>query len=329
MNTNKILFVWENTYMRDIELNKRKNAFESKYGAESIYDFDQDSMDPEVLQNALLGWGFFATKSLVILRWLPRQANAGRSLWAEVASRLDNIEARLTSHRDDIPADHILVLVSTKPDKRLAGYKFYKKNCGDIKEFKPLDGRNAPSFIKSLIPSATHDQAKRIYSMVGGDAYTLDNECKKLNHYMEAHGYTKLEDIYISDVVYDHNLTDNFALLDNLIVNPSKSIELIDEAKQSGEVIYQYIGMVYRWLKIIIGMTDLYISWQTDGKVIAKTLKVHPFAVAKQIKKIKSFVASREHLRDMYTRLLDLDYGIKTGKYAADTGWLSLKMIVG
>lgn len=326
---NKILFVWENTYARDLELNKRKNAFESKYGAESIYSFDQESVDLDVLQNALLWGGFFASKSLVIIDGLPRQANAGRSVWAEVVARLDKVESRLIKHRNDIQDDNILVLVSKKPDKRLSGYKFLKKECSDIKEFKPLDGRSAPSFIKSFLPGITTDHAKRIYHMVGADTYTLANECKKITDYMNNHDYTTVTDEIISLVVYDHQLSDNFALLDKLVTSPMDCIQLIDQARWSGEVIYQYLGMVYRGLKIVIGMTDLYMWWMTDSKEIAKTLKVHPFAVAKQIKKIKSFVASRNHLTSMYSDLLDLDYGIKTGRYAADTGWLKLKMIVG
>jgi len=63
---------------------------------------------------------------------------------------------------------------------------------------------------------------------------------------MQVHNLSVLTEEEIEKVVYNHNLSDNFALLDNLMIKPDKCIQLLDEARLANADIYQYMGMLYR-----------------------------------------------------------------------------------
>jgi len=75
-------------------------------------------------------------------------------------------------------------------------------------------------------------------------------------------------------------------------------------------------------------MVDLYESGITDSKTIASTLKVHPFAVAKQIKKIPTFIEKKAAMKDMYQKLLQIDFESKIGLADGKQLWIYIKQIM-
>ena len=304
------------------KIKTRKDAFSAKYGSEAIFSLYPYEVELMELQNALLSQWFFTSKTFVII-YSVAWSNKNKSQ----TSKTNKVEERLIDHRDQIPETTTLILAAKKPDKRLKSYKFFKNEC-TVYEFKSLDGRSWPWFLRGLLPMLTTPQAKLILSLVWNDAQTLVWECDKLQHYLNAHSREVLSDEDIRAVVYNHNLSDNFELLDKLIVDPDACIGILDEARRADADVYQYMWMLYRWFKIILGMTELYESGITDAKIIASTLKIHPFAISKQIKKIKTFVDKKDDINSMYTNLLQLDYQTKTWRADGKQIWLYIKSIV-
>jgi len=52
------------------------------------------------------------------------------------AEQAEPIVTFLQDHREQIPEENILILISYKPDKRTKSWKFFSK-ASEIKEFKP------------------------------------------------------------------------------------------------------------------------------------------------------------------------------------------------
>jgi len=75
-------------------------------------------------------------------------------------------------------------------------------------------------------------------------------------------------------------------------------------------------------------MLDLDAAGVTSSKDISSTLKLHPFAVAKQHSKIKTFRTQDKKIREFYHSLLQLDRDIKSGRYPADGYWVRIKSLV-
>lgn len=75
-------------------------------------------------------------------------------------------------------------------------------------------------------------------------------------------------------------------------------------------------------------MLDLDAAGVKSSKEMSSTLKLHPFAVAKQHSKLATFRAQQDKIKDFYHSLLQLDRDIKTGNYPADAYWVKIKSLV-
>ncbi len=91
---------------------------------------------------------------------------------------------------------------------------------------------------------------------------------------------------------------------------------------------FQFLGMLYRGLKLVIQMVDKYRSGVTSAKQIASELKLHPFAVAKQFGNIKTLDAHFNDIIKLYHSLLELDVSIKTWTLPMETFWVEVKKLV-
>jgi uncharacterized protein YlxW (UPF0749 family) len=86
----------------------------------------------------------------------------------------------------------------------------------------------------------------------------------------------------------------------------------VTKAQQAGEDTFQFLGMLYRGVKITINILNLAEQGITDGKTLASKLKAHPFVVSKQVKLLPQIKEKREKVYQLYSDILQLDYEIKT-----------------
>lgn len=325
MSETKLIFTGESHYQVHEALDFRKKGFVSKHWSEWLHIFRHDELDLDMVQSCVMWWWFFAAKSLTIIYGLPRDNTSTNKV---KASDAEHIESFLMESRDHIPSDNVVILVSYKPDKRMKSWKFFSK-AATIKEFKPKKGKDLTLFVvQKLWSLITNTQAEYIVSLVGNNLYNLSYEAQKLNLYAEYHALEKLTNDHISQVAYAQWEGDNFKILDKIFTDPSKAITLIDEAKHEWTDMFLFTGMLYRWLKLIIGMLDLDAAGVKSSKDMSSTLKLHPFAVAKQHSKIATFRAQQDKIKDFYRALLQLDRDIKTGNYPADAYWVKIKSLV-
>lgn len=87
----------------------------------------------------------FVQKKLIIVHGVPKENDPAYKISASVQK---SVEERLMSVWETIPADHVMVLVCHKPDKRTKGRKFFEKNT-TVKSFAPLSDNKAGKRIES------------------------------------------------------------------------------------------------------------------------------------------------------------------------------------
>ena len=307
------LFPGEEKFLLDQQLKKWKDAFVKKYGSNNLYIFQEDNFDPEQIASALAGGGLFEEKKFIIIKWIPRDA------FVKIPSSLaEKVEDFLQQHIEQLPSENVVVFVSYKPDKRTKFYKFLVKNpLVQVKEFKLLNSKQLLKYLVENYPISSND-AQYLVERVGTNLYMLHNELMKILKISP-----KITKELIDKYVIKNVQQDAFALVDNL-QNSQKVLEILNNLEQMGEDFFKVLGLLYWNLKNTILIKEQQ-SLNEDSKTIASKLGVHPFVVAKTLKGRYDI----EALKDIFHKLIDLDYDIKTGKIASELGYLYLKKILG
>lgn len=308
------------------ELTKRKTSFLDKYGEHGLFDFASDSLDFSQLQNALMSGGMFATKKLVIIRGIPLDSTPhNKAKAADIDRCLQLLEWFIASQ----DTETIVVCISYKPDKRTKSYKWFVSNA-QLKEFPFLDDKQKTAYIQQQLWTAlTTEQQASLLANCGSDLGHLMHECDKIKHYMSYHQLTTLTDEQLDTITRWAVSSNNFALLDYLYTDTKKSIELITRAQQAGEDMFQFLGMLYRGVKITINVLNMHENGLTDAKQLASTLKAHPFVISKQLKLLPQIKAKKTAIFQLYSDILQLDFEIKSGILPAEWFWLVVKQAVG
>jgi DNA polymerase III delta subunit len=142
------LFTGENQYELTVELNRRKENFAQKFGAETIFVYNSENWDSAAIRQSIFGGGLFVTKKLIIVEGIPQDNEASNKLKAD---QYEKVTEEIMHNAAVIPDDTILICVSYNPDKRGRFYKFIIKE-GQVKEFKTLSGTALLSFVKQIAP---------------------------------------------------------------------------------------------------------------------------------------------------------------------------------
>lgn len=331
MSKQLYLFTGEDGYRLEQEVTRRTQGFATKHGQESVMSFGSDREVADVLSQ-LQGGGLFAQERMVVIRGVPSDSVSGdKRPVALLAPIMDQIK-RLHDQR---PSDLWLVLISAKPDKRTADYKWFKKEA-DIKVFDRLKWSKLASWLtKECEGLLTSSQATAVTSRVGNDTRLLMSEIDKLRRYQSACAYrgedsTITDDVLRRIVVGEHD-ADVFQFVKRLATDTSSAIQLVDDVHRSGVYWVQFWGSITWWLRSLVLIMSCLDDGMTDSKEIASYLKLHPFAVwqSKSIARDELAHDGGERMRGFLGSVIDLDYHAKTGRIGADEirQWLKREIV--
>lgn len=318
------LFVWEEQYWLNTKLFKWKSSFWDKYWKENIYVFYSNDFDVAWLTNAIFGGWLFQNKKLIVVYWVPKDTFPSNKMRE---STFDELEKKLLNNLEKVPKDVILVFVSYIPDKRTKAFKFMQNNV-TVSEFKNLSDKQLLEYVNNSFWTLTSiDISNYIVQMVGNNMYNINNEIIKLKTYCLEKNITSLSKQLVDYIIYSWVEANNFEVLDNIFFNKNKAFELIDQIRLSDQDRFQFLWMLYWWLKIIIQIVDLYESGIKDSKEIMWIMKVAPFVVSKNMKNIDKYISIKPKLKNIFSQLVNLDYSIKTWKIPQEIFWLEIKTI--
>jgi len=327
MLTNIYLFTGQETYLLDKELLRRKENFLSKFGSDSIFSFSLDNLDIGQIKQAIYSSGLFTTKKLILINWLPLDATT--KLWDEKSDQLQTFVDALIKAEGKIPDDSLLVFVSSTPDKRLKLYKFLEKNA-TVKEFSQLKNNDLALFVQNALSDCVIDHSVIQYFLtkVGSDLYRIWFECDKLKTWALLKQQKHIDIAMVDLIVFGQVETDSFSLLKTLFTDKVQATKILEKIQQDGADWNQFAGMLYRAIKFYIFMLDLDECWVKDSKNIALLLKMNPWQVKNEYAKIWVLKANKKNIEKFYIGLIDLDAGIKTGKFPDTYFWLWIKKLL-
>lgn len=266
-----------------------------------------------MIKQAIYYSGLFTTKKLIMINGLPLDTltKLGEDKNEQLATFID----AFVKAEGKIPDDSLLVFVSPTPDKRLRLYKFLEKNA-TVKEFTQLKGGDLEKFIKNELQEfvISREAIQHFLTKVGSDLYRIRFECDKLKTRAKVKQQTTIDEAMIDYIVFGQVETNSFTLLAALFTDRKKAIGILEKIQESGTDRNQFAGMLYRAMKFYLLMMDMDESGIHDSKEIAAFLKMNPFQVKNEYSKIATLKANKRNIETFYSKLIELDAAIKTGK---------------
>lgn len=280
-----------------LELAGIVGGFVKEHGDIALERLDGEEATFDRLQEAVTSLPFLASKKMVVLR--TPSANK------EFVEKAESIFKQ-------VPETTELVLVEPKLDKRLAYYKFLKKQT-DFKEFNELDIHDLAHWLvqqaKEKQGTISSADARYLVERVGNNQQLLFNELQKLLIYDAA--ITKKTIDLLTEPTPQSTI---FQLLDAAFAGKTKQALGLYKEQRAMKVEPQQILAMLTWqLHILVVIKT---AGDRSPDQIAKDAKLSPYVVKKSMS-----IASKLTLADLkqlVRKLLDIDIKSKTTTYDLD-----------
>lgn len=300
------LFCGEDSFSAYEKAQLWKEKFLEKYGDLNCLIFRGEELTAGAFQTALESFPFLSEKKLIFVSDFLKDGEADDQ--KAVAEMLDNVPEYAV----------VLFWEHQKPDARTVLYKRLVK-LGTLENYELKSGPVLTKWIKERFQkkaiSVGETECKLLADLVGNNLWNLHNEIEKLGLYAAGQPITKA---MIEKVVSPNPSSSIFKLTDLLgekrLQEAMKTLEILVE---SGEETVAMFYMLVRHFRIMAQVKDLAERGEKPA-TIAKTIKEHPFVVSKVYGQVKSF--SSDSLRKIYSELLSIDSGFKTGRIRITTG---------
>lgn len=330
MNNNAIfLFTWEEKYLLDLELNRWKDWFISKFWPNSFSSYNNQNFSSDELSQTIYSGWLFTSKKMIVVKWLPLDTHEWNKISAESSQWFIDY---FKKHEWKIPDDTILIFVSYKPDGRSAFLKSLNESIpsANKKIFDKLKWSQLKLFIRQQLWNLQIHELDIEYMLIKiwDDLYRITHECEKLIIRCQIKNIFTIDHEIIDHVCFGMVESNTFAFFENLFTDETKTLSLLDKIRDDWVNRNQFAGTLYRWLRVYIFILDLYDQWITDSKQIVSITKLHPFVVSKNLKNINQLQKNQLQIKRFYTKLIELDADIKSWKFPDTYFRLWIKKII-
>jgi len=317
------LFTWENTYTLTKELKRWEDWFAQKNGSESVFVFNRENWDYGQIKQTIFSGGFFVTNKLIVLEWIPLDAEKSNAIKAD---EIEKLAEDIMNY--PLPSEVLLICVSYKPDKRSRFYKRFDGNA-TVKSFKLLDERELPIFVsqewKDLnLSSAVVDA---LIKKVWNDQFRLASEVDKLR-YRKQYYSKEITPEVVDQVCFWMIDEDVFKLLDLAITKSEAAVKSIKSMQESGIDWNALNGSLAWGLRNYLLVLDYAEHWITDSKQIARELKQNPWVIINIVKKLSQLKEKKNLIKNLFKSIVDIDYDIKNGNAQTENYFFTIKKVI-
>jgi DNA polymerase-3 subunit delta len=211
----------------------------------------------------------------------------------------------------ELPESTLAIFVSPNPDKRSRFYKWLNTNAKK-EEFIAPKGREMLSWVqrkfqrhqKSISPLA----AEMLVFYCGEDLNVISHEVEKLS---------LLEKTSYDEKTIERYVTPNpeakiFKVLDMVgKTSPDRLLKEFNQMVQSGEDLMMIFYMIVRQFRLLVQIKYL-MDRKYPKDAIQKKMKLAPFQIGALLQQADAFTFRTLQLA--YSRLAEMEFGIKTGK---------------
>lgn len=283
-----------NSFLLKAKLDRLVAEFLKEHGDMGLEKLDGEEVEFDRIRESLESLPFLASKKMVILR----TPSSNKEFVEKTEDLLTNI-----------PETTDVIIVEPKLDKRLAYYKFLKKNT-DYHEFNELDELGLSKWLveQAKIASGSLSQvdAKYLVERVGTNQQMLSNEIRKLLDYDES--ITRQTIDLLTEPTPQSTI---FELLDAAFAgNTKRAMELYQEQRALKVEPIQIIAML-AWQLHVLALVKTAVD-----KDVATEAKINPYVVRKSQNIAKNLTLSE--LKQLIADVLDLDVRLKSESIDAD-----------
>jgi DNA polymerase-3 subunit delta len=213
------------------------------------------------------------------------------------------------------------------PDKRVELFKFLAKKPCLCQENKRLEGIKLENWIKKQVEAKggkiEAEAVRDLAEGVGGDLWQISNEIEKLITYCSGRAIGQKDADKLVKSKADLNI---FNTVDALAKKDKKYVlRFMHQHLEQGENEFYLMSMFIRQFRNLLEIKDL-MGKGVSYYDLPKRTGLHPFVIKKTYEQTKNFTL--EKLNKIYSRLLDLDISIKTGRVDVITALDNLVMFV-
>ena len=280
----------ENSFVLGRELSRLVDEFTARSGDLALERIDGEMADPDRIREALTSLPFLADKKMMLLR--------GLSTNKQLAGQAEQLLS-------EVPETTDVILVEPKLDKRLAYYKFLKKET-DFREFPELDQQGLARWLadetKRRGGSLGTADARYLVERVGANQQLLANELDKL----------LLRDPTVTRTTIDE-LTEAmpqstiFQLLEAAFAGDRRrALKLYAEQRSQNVEPIQIIAMLAWQLHVLAVIKT---AGDRTPDTIAKEAKINPFVIRKSQGIARRLSPGR--LKRLIADLTDIDVSAK------------------
>jgi len=308
-----IFFIYgENTYLSRQKLKELKDKFirEVDPTGENLSVLDGSAIDLGRINEAMASQSLFVRKRMVVVENIF--ANKNKTF-------IDELTDYLQKQKEG--NDNIIIFwdsVSGEKQKTSKLFKFLNAQKF-VQHFVPLSNTEATTWVRKEVErqgaQITLQVATHLSSLFASNLWQLSTEIEKLVNYKKSLNdkgevVVELKDIELmSRGVVDENI---FAMTDAISnKNKSLALELFEKEIEAGVAEHLLIHMIARQFKILMQVKQALDSGHSSRQII-NDLKLHPFVVQKASAQVRNF--SLETLKDIYLKLVEVDYLFKKGQ---------------
>ncbi len=287
----------ENSFALQQELRRLIDAFVAEHGDLALERLDGEAVDADRISEALTSLPFLAARKMVVLRGL----GTNKQLYEQAEQLFSDI-----SETTDV------IIVEPKLDKRLAYYKFLKKQT-DFHEFPELDQYGLANWLvdeaKTRDGSISSSDARYLVERVGTSQQLLSNELEKL--LLRDPKITRQTIDLLTDAAPQSTI---FQLLEAAFAgNRKQALKLYAEQRTQSVEPIQIIAMLAWQLHVLAVIKT---AGDRSADTIAKEAKINPFVVRKSQGIARNLTLAR--LKKLVNDLLKIDTQAKSTNIDTD-----------
>ncbi len=304
-----IIFLYgEDTYRSKERLKELVQAFSKKYdnAGINIITLEGESLDLNEFRKNILTRGLLAKKRLIVLK---------NVLIQKKKELLEGVEAEIASKK--LLEDNILIFWEGASEKEL-----YKKipslfnllqKGKEVREFQPLTQIQLLKWIEKEVNrqgGQIEARAKQELALAtSNNLWQAANEITKLVGY-KGKKIIKVEDVaLLTKTKYDENI---FHLTEALAQkNQKEALRLIEEQLILGVDKMELLSRLIWQFRTLIKVKEAQEEG-VAGSSLAREAGVHPFVASRAQDQVRIF--TMKELKNIYARLLEIDYKIKTSQ---------------
>ncbi len=187
------------------------------------------------------------------------------------------------------------------------------KKVGYVKLFERPQGRALEKWISQCVADGGGTIAPRAVNMlavnVGNDLVALTNEIEKLVVYKNGEQIEAADVEQLSPYAAESSI---FMLVDAIGTRNGKTAaSLLHEQLTAGVDPFYLFSMIIRQFRLLLQVRECREA-NMPAKDIASAVGMHPFVAQKLSQQVRNFSLSQ--LEKIYSHLLNIDVGVKTGK---------------